>query len=118
MKIPMTDTNTRQLKVARQIQKDLSEIFREKGMAAYGGSMISVVHVRITSDLSIAHVWISVFPSGKAADVLKIVQGQTKAIRGELGRRVAKQLRIVPDLIFFLDDSLDYAERIDELLNN
>jgi len=50
--------------------------------------------------------------------VLKIVQGQTKAIRGELGRRVAKQLRIVPDLIFFLDDSLDYAERIDELLNN
>ncbi|MFY9117013.1 MAG: 30S ribosome-binding factor RbfA [Bacteroidales bacterium] len=118
MKAPIADTNTRQLKVARQIQKDLSEIFREKGMAVYGGAMISVVHVRISSDLSVVHAWISVFPSEKAGDVLKEVQGQTKAIRGELGRRVAKQLRIVPDFVFFLDDSLDYAERIDQLLQS
>ncbi|NLA16036.1 MAG: 30S ribosome-binding factor RbfA [Bacteroidales bacterium] len=116
MKFLGAESNTRQLKVARQIQKDLSEIFRNKGMAAFGGAMISVVHVRISPDLSIAHAWLSVFPSNKAQDVLKKIQGQTKGIRGELGRRVGKQLRIVPDLTFFLDDSLDYAERIEELL--
>lgn len=116
MKLPQTESNTRQLKVARQIQKDLSEIFRNRGMAVYGGAMISVVHVRISPDLSVAHSWISVFPSEKAVEVLKLVQEHTKAIRGELGHRVGKQLHIVPELVFFLDDSLDYAEHIEELL--
>lgn len=116
MKVPETETSTRQLKVARQIQKDLSEIFREKGMASYRGAMISVVRVRISSDLSVAHTWISVFPSEKADAVLEQVKEQNKAIRGELGRRVARQLRIVPELVFFLDDSLDYVQHIEELL--
>lgn len=116
MKVPEAETSTRQLKVARQIQKDLSEIFREKGMASYQGAMISVVRVRISSDLSVAHTWISVFPSEKASAVLDQVKDQNKAIRGELGRRVARQLRIVPELVFFLDDSLDYVQHIEELL--
>lgn len=117
MKAPGSDTtSTRQLKVARQIQKDLSEIFQTKGMNVYGGAMISVVHVRISPDLSVAHAWISVFPSQKAQEVLKQVQEQSKSIRGQLGRRVGKQLRIVPELVFFLDDSLDYAQHIDDLL--
>ncbi|HBG52901.1 MAG TPA: 30S ribosome-binding factor RbfA [Rikenellaceae bacterium] len=116
MKTQATEQNTRQLKVSRQIQKDLSEIFRAKSPGAYNGTMISVVHVRISSDLSVAHVWISVFPSDKAKDVLKQVQEQNRTIRGELGRRIARQLRIVPELVFFLDDSLDYAQHIDELL--
>lgn len=116
MKTPGADTTTRQLKVARQIQKDLSEIFRSKGLSVFGGAMISVVHVRISPDLSVAHAWISVFPSQKAQEVLNRVQEQSRSIRGELGRRVARQLRIVPELVFFLDDSLDYAQHIDELL--
>lgn len=116
MKAPGAESNTRQLKVARQIQKDLSVIFQEKGMTQYGGAMISVVHVRISPDLSVAHAWISVFPSEKTQKVLQQVQEQSRSIRGELGRRVARQLRIVPDLVFFLDDSLDYAQHIDELL--
>ena len=116
MKAPATEQNTRQLKVSRQIQKDLSEIFRAKGPGEYNGTMISVVYVRISPDLSVAHVWISVFPSEKSKDVLKQIQEQNRTIRGELGRLVAKQLRIVPELVFCLDDSLDYAHHIDELL--
>jgi len=116
MKAPSADLNTRQVEVPPQIQEVLSEIFRAKGPVAYNGTMISVVHVRISPDLSVAHVWISVFPSEKAKDVLKQVQEQNRTIRGELGRRVARQLRIVPQLVFFLDDSLDYAQHIDELL--
>lgn len=108
--------NTRQLKVARQIQRDLSEIFQAQGMAMYDGAMISVVNVRISPDLSVARVWISVFPSAKAKEVLARVQDQQRALRGEVGRRVAKQLRIVPELIFYIDDSLDYVEHIDQLL--
>jgi ribosome-binding factor A len=110
MKVPEAETSTRQLKVARQIPKDLSEIFREERHGLYQAAMISVVvRVRISSDLSIAHAWISVFPSEKALTVLEQVKEQNKAIRGELGRRVARQLRIVPELVFFLDDSLDYC---------
>ncbi len=116
MKAPEAVVNTRQLKVSRQIQKDLSEIFQSKSLGTFNGTIISVVHVRISSDLSVAHAWISVFPSDKATEVLKQVQEQTRTIRGELGRRVRRQLRIVPELVFFLDDSLDYAEHIEELL--
>lgn len=107
---------TRMRKVARQIQRDLSELFQIYGMAAYGGALISVTHVRMSPDLSIAKVWFSIFPSEKAADTLKAVQKQSNKIRGDLGNRVAKQLRIVPQLSFFIDDSLDYAAHIEELL--
>lgn len=112
----MTEDSTRQLKVARQIQKDLSEIFRLRGMAFYGGAMITVTNVRISPDLAVARVWISVFPSAKGQDVLGQVQAQTRTIRGELGHKMAKQFRIVPDLSFLIDDSLDYVDHIDELL--
>ncbi len=112
----MTEDSTRQLKVARQVQKDLSEIFRLQGMAPYGGAMITVTNVRISPDLAVARVWLSIFPSAKAKEVLASVQAQSRSIRGELGHRVAKQLRIVPDLSFLIDDSLDYVEHIDELL--
>jgi len=107
---------TRQLKVGRQLQRDLAEIFQQQGMNAYHGAMITVTSVRVSPDLALAKARISVFPSHKASDVLEIMKKQTKSIRGELGRRVAKQLRIVPELLFQLDDSLDYAERIEELL--
>jgi len=112
----MESETTRQQKVARQIQKDLAEIIRARGMAAYDGALLTVSGVKITPDLALAKVYVSIFPSSKAEDVMGRLGEETSRLRGELGRRVAKQLRIVPELAFYLDDSLDYVEHIDELL--
>lgn len=112
----MDSGSTRQQKINKQLQKDLAEIFQLQGMQAYNGAMISVTGVRITPDLSIAKVYLSIFPSAKAKEVMGIVNENNKTIRGELGRRVRHQLRIVPELAFHVDDSLDYVERIDDLL--
>ena len=108
--------STRQLKVAREIQRDLAEIIRGKGMAVFEGAMVTVSEVRISPDLSIAKVYVSLFPSEKQAAVMGILKDNMKALRGELGRKVGKQLRIVPELAFYLDTSIDYAEHIEELL--
>ena len=107
---------TRQLKVARELQRDLAEIIRSKGMGMFGGAMVTVSEVRISPDLSVAKVFVSIFPSDKQDSVMHILEENKKAIRGELGRVVASQLRIVPEIDFFLDTSLDYAQRIEELL--
>ena len=112
----MEGESTRQQKIGRQLQRDLAEIIRSKGMAAFNGAMVTVSEVRISPDLSVAKVYVSIFPSAKAAEVMKIIQESSKTIRGDLGRLVAKQLRIVPELVFFQDSSLDYVEHIDELL--
>lgn len=112
----MEQESTRQLKVAKEIQRDLAEIIRKKGMAAYEGAMVTVSGVKISQDLSLAKVYLSIFPSAKSGVVMKIIEDSAKSLRGELGRAVAKQLRIVPELAFYLDDSLDYVEHIDELL--
>lgn len=108
--------NTRQQKVAREVQRHLAEIIRGRGMAAYGGAMITVSGVKMSPDLSLAKVYVSIFPSGLAEKVMEMLDEQTRMLRGELGRKVAKQLRIVPEIAFYLDDSLDYVEHIDELL--
>ena len=112
----MEKETTRQQKVARQIQKDLAEIIRGRGMSAYDGAMLTVSGVKITPDLALAKVYVSIFPSSKAEAVMEQLEGETSRLRGLLGRRVSKQLRIVPELSFVLDDSLDYVEHIDELL--
>ena len=107
---------TRQLKVAREIQRDLAEILRSKGMGLFGGAMVTVSEVRISPDLSIAKVFVSIFPSEKQSSVMQILEENKKALRGEHGRQVSSQLRLVPEIDFFLDTSLDYAEHIEELL--
>jgi ribosome-binding factor A len=108
--------STRQLKVARELQRDLSEIIRSRGMAAFGGAMVTVSEVRISPDLSIAKVFVSIFPSDHAPQAMQILEEEKRSIRGELGRQVGSQLRIVPELDFHLDTTLDYAEHIEELL--
>ena len=108
--------STRQLKVGREIQKAMAEILRSKGMATFGGAMVTVSEVRISPDLSIAKIYVSIFPSEKADAVMGILNENMKSYRGELGKIVAKQFRIIPELVFYLDTSLDYAEHIDELL--
>ena len=85
-------------------------------MAAFGGAMVTVSEVRISPDLSIAKVYVSIFPSAKQDEVMKMLEEDKRRLRGELGRQVAKQLRIVPELDFYLDTTLDYAEHIEELL--
>lgn len=108
--------STRQLKVARELQRDLAEIIRSRGMAVFGGAMVTVSEVRISPDLSAAKVYVSIFPSSKQEEVMRTLEVESRSIRGELGRLVASQLRIVPDIDFYLDTTLDYAEHIDELL--
>ena len=106
---------TRQNKISRLIQKELSEIFllQTKSM---NGVVVSVSAVRISPDMSIARVYLSVFPSERSQEIVKNINDNMKSIRYELGTRVRHQLRVIPELKFFVDDSLDYAERIDELL--
>ena len=108
--------STRQLKVGREIQKDLAEIIRSKGMAAFDGALVTVSEVRVSPDLSVAKVYVSIFPSDKQESVMGLLEENNKALRGELGRAVGKQLRIVPEIVFYLDTTLDYAEHIEELL--
>ena len=110
----MEGESTRQQKIGRQLQRDLAEIIRSKGMAAFNGAMVTVSEVRVSPDLSVAKVFVSIFPSAKAPQVMQIIQESAKAIRGDLGRLVAKQLRIVPELVFYQDTSLDYVEHIED----
>ena len=106
---------TRQNKIARLLQKELSDIFllQTKSMP---GVLISVSAVLISPELSVARAFLSIYPSEKAEKIIKNVNDNMKSIRYELGTRVRHQLRIIPELKFFVDDSLDYLEKIDELL--
>ena len=106
---------TRQQKISRLIQKELSDIFLLQ-TKAMPGVLISVSAVRISPDMSIARVYLSIFPSDRGEEIIGNITEHKKAIRFELGNRVGKQLRIIPDLKFFVDDSLDYIEKIDGLL--
>ena len=80
------------------------------------GVLVSVTRVRISPDLSICTAYLSIFPSEKANELIENIRNNEKSIRYELGRRVHNQLRIIPELRFFIDDSLDYIDHIDELL--
>ena len=106
---------TRLEKIARLIQKELSEIFRLE-TAKTRGTLVSVSTVRVSPDLSIARIYLSVFPSDQGAAVVKNVNDNEKQVRYNLAQRVRYQLRRTPELVFYLDDSLDYIEHIDELL--
>jgi len=106
---------TRQNKIARLLQKELSVIFQEQTRSLHG-VMVRVTRVKISPDLSVCTAYLSIFPSEKSEEMIKNITKNDKQIRYELGTRVRYQLRIIPELRFFIDDSLDYIERIDELL--
>lgn len=107
---------TRLTKVARQVQKDLGEIFQRQSHSLFQGRMITVTTVRVSPDLSVAKVYLSIFPTEKKEEVFELIKQSTKTIRHELAQRIRNQMRIVPELAFFIDDSLDYIENIDRLL--
>lgn len=107
----------RQQKINRLIQKELSEIFLLETKKT-SGVLVSVTNVRVSPDLGMAHAYLSIFPSEKGDELVKNINENVKSVRFELGKRVGKQLRIIPELVFHLDDSLDYIENIDSLLKN
>lgn len=111
-----TMDSTRQNKIARLIQKDLAEIMQKEGKDLFSGILVSVTKVRVSPDLSIARAYLSIFPSEKGTATLQEIKAHQSRIRGLLGAKVGKQLRIVPQLDFHIDDSLDYIENIDRLL--
>ena len=104
-------------KIERQIQKDLSEIFLGQTKLMHG-VMVSVTNVRVSPDLSIAKAYLSIFPPEKGKEIIENIQTNKKSIRYELGVRIGKQIRRIPELVFFLDDSIDYLEKIDQLLQH
>ena len=106
---------TRQNRIARLLQKELSLIFQSQTRMMHG-VMVSVTRVKISPDLSICTAYLSIFPSDKGEELLNNIKKNEKTIRYDLGTRVRNQLRIIPELRFFIDDSLDYIEHIDELL--
>lgn len=106
---------TRLLRIGRLLQKEIGDIFLQETRAMQG-VLISVSAVRVSADLSVAKVYLSIFPSDKANDLLESIRSNVKSIRFDLGQRVRTQLRKIPELVFYLDDSLDYIENIDNLL--
>ena len=88
----------------------------QKQTAALHGVLVSVSAVRISPDLSVCRGYLSIFPSERSAEILENINGNVRELRYELGRRLRYQLRIFPELKFFIDDSLDYIDHIDELL--
>lgn len=109
--------STRQAKISRLLQKELSEIFRQQ-TAKTNGVIVSVSGVRVSPDLSIAKVYLSIFPPEKSQEIMANIEASNKTVRYELAEKVRFQLRKVPELQFYIDDSLDYAENIDKLLNS
>lgn len=107
---------TRLQKIGRLIQKDLGEIFLAQTRQMHG-VLVSVTGVRVSPDLSLSKAYLSIFPSEKGEEILSNINLKKKSIRYELGLRIGKQVRRIPELVFFLDDSLDYMDRIDQLLN-
>ncbi len=107
---------TRQNKISRLIQKELSDIF-QKQTSQMRGVIVSVSVCHVSPDLSICRAYLSVFPSERAEEMVQNINANVSQVRRELGNRTRHQLRIIPQLKFFVDDSLDYAEHIDELLS-
>ena len=112
----MEETN-RQKKIAGVIQKDLVDVLQKAAQDGMQGVIISVSKVTVTTDLSIAKVYLSIFPSDKRDEIVKGVQSNTVLIRHEMAKRTKNQLRRMPELLFFGDDTLDYLEEIDKSLN-
>jgi ribosome-binding factor A len=110
--------STRQKKIGKLLQRDLSEMFMREAREYTLGAMVSVTVVRVTSDLSIAKVYLSIFPTNRKDEVFNNITGNTSKLRYFLGQRVGKQLRVIPELQFFIDDSLDYIDNIDRLLKD
>ena len=109
--------STRQHKIARLIQKDMSDILLRYARTL-SGVLISVSEVRVSSDLSIAHIYLSVFPQNHVTETMQAIEENTPHFRGELGTLERHQLRVIPEIRFHLDETIERMEHIDELLKH
>jgi len=110
--------SVRQNKIARLIQKELAVILQAESRELFPGRMVTVTMVRVTPDLGLAKVYLSVFPNKKDEDIVAQVTPHSKHLRSILGQNIRHQVRVIPELVFYLDDSMDYFERIDKLLKS
>ena len=110
--------SVRQKKIGKLVQQELGEIFQKEGQGIFGPILVTVTQVRVSPDLSIARVYLSFLPSEKAADHLSRLQDNAGRIRGDLGNRLKKNLRRIPDLEYFHDDTGEYAAKINKILDN
>jgi len=108
----------RQQKISKLLQKDLGEIFQIELRHITRGAMVTVTKVHVTPDLSSAKIFLSLFATKDSEELMKNIKKHTSEIRGKLGKRVRHQLRVIPELHFYLDDSLDYIQNIENLLND
>jgi ribosome-binding factor A len=108
--------SVRQSKIARLLQKELATYFQAESRNLFPGKMITVTVVRVSPDLGVAKVYLSVFPHTPDDHFIEQVTQHSKSIRNTLGRSIRHQVRIIPELAFYIDDSMDYVERIDRLL--
>ncbi len=111
-------TTTRQHKVSRLLQKELGEYFQRQGPSLSGGKMVTVTVVRISPDLGVAKVYLSVFPGENASEAVEAISDKAGLVRSELGNKLRNQLRHIPQFVFYLDDSLDYIDHIEDLLKD
>lgn len=111
-----TMDSIRQNKVNSLLQRELAVIFQQEARNLLPGGLITVSAVRVSPDLGVAKVYLSLFPVKDKQAAISIIRDQSHRLRGQLGQRVGSQMRIVPELLFYVDDSLDRAEEIDKLL--
>ncbi len=110
--------STRQEKISKLLQKDIADIFQKYGRNYYGNTLTSITKVKVTKDLSIARIYLSIYTTEDKNAILNNVKSNTIEIRKRLAEKIRNQVRIIPELQFFLDDSLDYIENIEKLLKN
>lgn len=110
------DSN-RQLKVGKLFQEELAEGFRKWSSQEFPGNIISVTEVKVTPDLSVAKIYVSIFPNTRKDEIIATIRSNTPLFRGILSKGAAKKMRITPELVFKLDNSLDEIEKIDKALN-
>ena len=108
--------STRQLKIAKLLQKEMAQILQQLAREHFSGTLLSVSKVRVSPDLGVAKIYISIFPIAQTKEVFQFLEHNNAKLRGALGHSVGNQLRVVPELLLYVDDSLEYEENIDRLL--
>ncbi|MFI3321245.1 MAG: 30S ribosome-binding factor RbfA [Rikenellaceae bacterium] len=111
------EESTRGKKVGHQIQRDISDIFQKECSDLVTGALVSVTVVRMSPDLELAKVYLSVFPFEKSKEVLAKMRDNASRVRLMLGRRMRNQMRAIPEVAFYIDDSLEYASNINRIMD-
>jgi len=114
----MDNSNTRQQKVEKQIQKDMAEILQREMPEVTSGALVTVTAVRVSPDFAYAKVYVSIFPFNRHEQVMRSLGQHARPLRGLLGNRLRNQLKSIPEIQFFLDDSLEFIEHIEQAMKN